>query len=635
MPEFGSNVTPWAGGFRAASPGASTASYTAAANAAESEFFANVGSAVGQGLGAAIQKGMESYDNKQTIKEGEAATQKFQGTNTTNVEAAEAVAGYTQATANREGLTEAQLKDLDENALKQFGTDMRKLTALRDAKKIGPKEANAQAMNLFQSALANPRVARFTEKYKALAAPLLGTTPTQAAAGEGAGPYFGLNQEEKQKAALAEGAIKDAVKYESDLHNLEANFGFTRGQAVGFMQQRAKRELQVKQAQEAATMAESDLAMQRQKSYYSFQANVSKLRMSSDDMSMGIASVAAQNNGVIPEDSLPAIKTAIDNNFQKVMDGAKGLSPADYSTFRAQADDERKRFLAMVEDKSALKALERGVQYVNKKREEITGKGAYELTTAVPDVAAAFALGPEYGKFYVDARGGGLSSGFEASKDPWKKAIADTFKGMDMNKLSTSAMNKISSGDGKLTTPEAQTFSLQLTTPGAAQAITKTIDTNPATLEAVRTVFATEGTTLSTFNTSMEWKAAMKSEQGRKAVAEALKGATEQARAMQIRKGLPTRGITVERDTRLDEQSGIESIIGYNIKSTGIQLDPHVSNNLGQAVMILDQNPEICKMLGVANADEWLSKVFDVGTNQMASPRITKPESLPTKDHQK
>ena len=219
----------------------------------------------------------------------------------------------------------------------------------------------------------------------------------------------------------------------------------------------------------------------------------------------------------------------------------------------------------------------------------------------------------------------------KAHTNPWLNNIQKQLGGLNMDKLAINAVDKITNGNSNLTAPEAQSFSTKLGAPGAAAAIVKTIETKPASLEAVRVTYATEGTSLSTFNTSMEWKAAMKTKEGQKAVVEALKGATEQARAMQIRKGFPTRGLSIQRQERLDEMTGISAITAYNIKSAGIELDPNVANNLGQAVMILDQNPEIAKLLGVASADEWLEKVFDMGTNRMASPRITKPESLPQK----
>lgn len=635
MPEFSQNVTPWAGSFRAASPGVGTGSYAAAAQSSENEFFAAMGNALGAGVGAAVDTGVKVYENKQTIKEGEAAVEKFQGKGTTNVQADEAVAGFTAATANKEGLSAAEQKDVIDKGISTFGTDMKKLQALIDAKKISTVQARAQAQTLMQNSLSNPRVAMFADKYKELAAPILGTVST--ATGTHTGLYFDQTPEEKQNAALAKGAIEDAVKRQSAINDLKATFGFSETQANDFIRQSALREEKVKNANAISAQANAttssinaNMAVLNQQSYYKYQASMANIQNDADKFSQGIAAIIKVNNGEIPENSIPALKDANEQQYIKTIKGAAGMTPDHQRTVMEAADFQRQRVLKMLDDRSALEGLKRANEDITAKTNNITGKGIYQLTSAMPDLAAAYKLSPEYGKFYTDLRTGSLSAGFQASKNPWLQNIQTQLGGLDMNKLGVDAATKIANGDGKLNIPEAQAFSAQLTHPGAAPAIVKTVETNPATLEAVRTTFATEGTSLSLFNNSMEWKAAMKTKEGQKAVAEALKGATEQARAMQIRKGLPTRGLSIDRQERTDETTGMSFITAYNIKSAGIQLDPHVANNIGQAVRILDQNPEICKLMGVENADEWLSKVFDVGTNMMASPRIKKPESLPT-----
>lgn len=633
MPEYGGNVNPWAGGFRAASPGVGTGSYSAAAQSAENEFFASLGNALGSGVSHAIDTGMKAYEGKQVVKEGSEAVKKFQGQDTTNEEAAAAVEGFSAATANREGLTAAQLKDLDEKALRTFGTDMKRIGALLDAKKIGSIQANAQAQSLMQNALSNPRTAMFADKYKELAAPILGTVKS---GGSNVGVYFDQTPEEKRNAALAKGAIEDAVKHQTAINELKS-YGLSEAQAEDFMRQSFIREEKVKNANASAAVANAttaninaNMAVQNQRSLSKYQASMAGLQNDAEKFSISVSGLINKNNGVIPEDQIPLLKDAAEQLYIRTIKGAAGMTPEHQRAVMESADFQRQRMNKMFEDRSALKGLEDANKYITAQTNNITGKGIYQLTSAMPDLAAAYKIGPEYGKFYTDLRSGSLSAGFAASKNPWLQNIQTQLGSLDMNKLAVDAATKIANGDGKLTAPEAQSFSTKLASPGAASALTKTVDTHPATLQAIRTIYATEGTSLSTFNTSMEWKATMKTKEGQKAVVEALKGATEQARAMQFRKGLPTRGLSIERQERVDEMTGVSAITSYNIKSAGIQLDPNVASNLGHAVMILDQNPEICKLMGFSTADDWLSKVFDVGTNRMASPRIKNPESLPT-----
>ena len=638
MPEYGGNITPWAGGFRASSPGVGTGSYNAAARSAENEFLSSLGNAIGSGFGHAIDTGMKSYENKQVVKEGTAAIQKFQGEETTNEQAAESVAGFETATANREGLNAAQLRDLDEKALRTFGTDMRRIGALLEAKKISSMQANAQAQSLMQNALSNPRTAMFTEKYKQLAAPILGTSKD---GGTTVGTYFDQTPEEKARAALAKGAIDDAVKRQSQINELKSTFGFSEEQAVDFVRHSAMREERVKQAQATTAMANAttasvnaNMAVQNQRSQAKLMSTMAEMTDTAERFSISVSGLVKQNGGSIPDDQIPFLKDAAEKVYIDTIQKAKGLTPEHQKVVLENADFQRKRMLTMFEDRSALKALETANKDISEKTNNLTGKAIYQLASAMPDVAGAYKLGPDYGKFYVDLRSGSMEAGMKAHTNPWLRNIKDQLGNLNIDKLAVNAVDKITNGNSQLTAPEAQSFSVKLSNPGAAAAIVKTIETNPASLEAIRTTYATEGTSLSMFNSNMEWKAAMKTKEGQKTVVEALKGATEQARAMQIRKGFPTRGLSIERQERVDEMTGISAITAYNIKSTGIALDPHVANNLGQAVMILDQHPEIAKLMGVASADEWLSKVFDMGTNRMASPRITKPESLPTPNQQ-